>query len=97
MKIGDLFAFLRGEQFKPRPSADLAKQRLQLILAYERPVTRGDTPDFLPMMQREILEVIKKYVPIDENRIKVEVEREQDMSMLAVSIELPHESLSRAV
>ncbi|MCS6781245.1 MAG: cell division topological specificity factor MinE [Geminicoccaceae bacterium] len=95
MSLKDLFAFFRGPKLR-QGSADTAKQRLQVILAVERPLTRGQ-PDFLPLMQREILEVIRKYVPIDERKIKIEVEREADMSMLAVSVELPNTALSRAI
>ncbi|MCS6877153.1 MAG: cell division topological specificity factor MinE [Geminicoccaceae bacterium] len=95
MKLKDLFDLFRGPG-RSTGSAARAKERLQVILAVERPLTRGQ-PDFLPLLQREILEVIRKYVPIDERRIKIEVEREADMSLLAVSIELPHATLSRAL
>lgn len=95
MRLKDLLDLFRGPSRSPG-SASAAKQRLQVILAVERPLTRGQ-PDFLPLMQREILDVIRKYVPIDERKIKVEVERDADMSMLAVSIELPSAALTRAI
>ena len=77
------------------PTASLAKQRLQVLLALER--TSGQGPDFLPLLQRELLEVIRKYVEIDENRIKVEFERDTGMSMLAVSVEIPSGLAGRAI
>jgi cell division topological specificity factor len=95
VRLHDLFALFRGPS-RTEGSAAAAKQRLQVILAVERPLTRGQ-PDFLPSMQREILEVIRKYVPIDERKIKVEVEREADISLLAVSVELPNTALTRAI
>ncbi len=77
------------------PTASLAKQRLQVLLALER--TAGHGPDFLPLLQRELLEVIRKYVEIDENKLKVEFERDTTMSMLAVSVELPSGLATRPI
>lgn len=95
MRLRDLLDLFRSPG-RTEGSATAAKQRLQVILAVERPLTRGQ-PDFLPLMQREILDVIRKYVPIDERKLKIEVEREADMSLLAVSIELPNAALTRAI
>jgi cell division topological specificity factor len=80
---------------RPQETASTAKQRLQVLLTLERATGAG--PDFLPLMQRELLEVIRKYVEIDERKLKIEFEREQDMSMLAVSVELPNRMLGRPV
>ncbi len=81
---------------RPAPqTASLAKQRLQVLLALDR--TTGQSPDFLPLLQRELLEVIRKYVEVDEDRIKVEFERDTSMSMLAVSVEIPSGAAGRAV
>jgi len=79
-----IFNFFRT----PRPrSADQAKERLQVLLALERNNNRGLS--FLPQLQDEIVGVIKKYVEIDNNKISIEVERGQDISMLDINIELP--------
>jgi cell division topological specificity factor len=71
----------------PRRSAEAARDRLQILLAHERAGIAG--ADFLPDLQREILEVIRKYVEIDDERVQVKLEREQNLSMLEVNIELP--------
>lgn len=67
--------------------ASQAKERLQIVLAHER----GDrnSPDFLPALQKELLAVIKKYVPIDDEKVLVKLERESGCSMLEVNVELP--------
>ncbi len=91
MKLLELFR--RNRQ--PPQTASLAKQRLQVLLALER--TTAQSPDFLPLLQRELLEVIRKYVEVDEDRIKVEFERDTGMSMLAVSVEIPSGVAGRAV
>lgn len=77
------------EIFKPArrgPTAAAAKERLQVIIAHERE-TGGY--EFLPLMQRELLEVIKKYIEIDPNRVKVDIERGDNLSVLEVNVELP--------
>jgi cell division topological specificity factor len=80
-----LFGFLR----RPRSvsSADAAKERLQILLAHERSDRSG--PDYLPLLQREIVEVIKKYVQVDSESVEVALQRGAEVSTLEVNIELP--------
>ena len=40
-------------------------------------------------MQRELLEVIKKYVEIDPRKVKVDIERGDQISVLELNVELP--------
>lgn len=72
---------------QPKKSADAARERLQILLAHERAGLAG--ADFLPQLQREILDVIRKYVAVDDDRVLVKLEREQHLSVLEVNIELP--------
>src|SRR6201989_1180569 len=46
------------------PSAHVAKERLRIIIQQERNA-RGGGPDFLPLLRRELLEVIRKDVNVD--------------------------------
>lgn len=69
-------------------SAAVAKDRLQLIIARERS-GRSDAPDYLPQLQRELLEVVAKYARIDPNAIKVDMERTENLELLAINIQLP--------
>ena len=77
--------FFLGEK---RKTASVAKERLQIILAHERG-TRSIEPDFLPALQKDLLEVISKYIKIDAKDIKVHLERDASMEVLEVKIELP--------
>ncbi|MDN5251795.1 cell division topological specificity factor MinE [Betaproteobacteria bacterium LSUCC0117] len=77
--------FFLGEKKK---TASVAKERLQIILAHERG-TRSVEPDFLPALQKDLLEVISKYIKIDAKDIKVHLERDASMEVLEVKIELP--------
>ena len=84
-----LFSFLLGEKKK---SASVAKERLQIILAHERSGSRAAQPDYLPALQRELIAVISKYVSISADDIKVSVQRQDDLEVLEVKIELPDQA-----
>ena len=60
---------------------------LQVVLALERSVNSG--PSFLPQLQDEILQVIKKYIDIDNENVSIELDRGPEMTMLDINIELP--------
>ena len=86
-EVMSLLTFLLGEKKK---TASVAKERLQIILAHER-VGRnaGGAPDYLPALQRDLVAVISKYVKIDPTHLKVNVERQDNLEVLEVKIELP--------
>ena len=81
-----LLSFLLGEKKK---TASVAKERLQIILAHERSGRGPAQPDYLPALQRDLMAVISKYVKIDPNDIKVLVDRQDNLEVLEVKIELP--------
>ena len=68
-------------------SANLAKERLQIIVSHER--NQRESKDFLPQLQQELISVIAKYVEIDKEQVKVELERVGDRSILELNIALP--------
>jgi cell division topological specificity factor len=69
------------------PSAQIAKERLRIIVAQERS-TRGG-PDYLPLLRRELLEVIRKYVNVDPEAVHINLDREQGREVLELSVALP--------
>ena len=74
--------------FRKTPSsANLAKERLRIIVAQERSV-RG-APDYLPLLRRELLEVIHKYVNVDPTAVQVSVGKEDGHEVLELSVSLP--------
>ncbi|MFZ4285957.1 cell division topological specificity factor MinE [Variovorax sp. HJSM1_2] len=79
-------SFLLGEKKK---TATVAKERLQIILAHERNGRDNSRPDYLPALQRELVAVISKYVSINAEDIKVHLERQDNLEVLEVKIELP--------
>ena len=81
-----LLSFLLGEKKK---TASVAKERLQIILAHERSGRGARRPDYLAALQRELIAVISKYVSIRPDDIKVHLERQDNLEVLEVKIELP--------
>ncbi len=80
-----LLSLLFGEK---KPTAHLAKERLQIILAHERRGGSTWQPDYLPALQRELLAVISKYVSIKPEDITMNLEHQDNIDVLAVKIEL---------
>lgn len=79
----------------PRPdtSAGAARDRLQILLAHER--SGRTSPEVLPLIQRDILEVIKKHMRITDDSVDISVEPGDDFSTLEINIELPGTSGTR--
>jgi cell division topological specificity factor len=65
----------------------VAKERLRIIVAQERG-NRG-APDYLPLLRRELLEVIRKYVNVDPDSVQVNLEKEEGQEVLELSVALP--------
>ncbi|SFG81938.1 cell division topological specificity factor MinE [Neptunomonas qingdaonensis] len=76
--------FLKKEKTR---SASVAKERLQIIVAHER--NKRLQPDYLPLMQQEIIDVIRKYVNIDSDQVSVQLDNTDDCSVLELNITLP--------
>ena len=69
-------------------SANVAKERLRIIVQQERRA-RGGGPDYMPLLRRELLEVIRKYVNVDPAAVQISVEREDGQEVLEFSVALP--------
>jgi cell division topological specificity factor len=88
MKLLDYFRRDSGAQ-----SASLAKDRLQIVVAHQR--AGRNQPDFLPEMQQEIIAVIKRYVNIAEDQVSVQMDSNDNCSVLELNVTLPPQSESR--
>ena len=73
----------------PAPSAPIARERLQILLAHERGV-RGQ-PDLLMQLREEILAAVSRHVALDPDKVIFRMERGKHVSTLEVDIELPNE------
>jgi cell division topological specificity factor len=77
--------FFRSKQ--KNSTAATAKERLQIIVAHER--GRRNQPDYLPQLHKDIIEVIRKYVPISEDQVHVDLDSQGNCSILELNITLP--------
>ena len=66
--IGNFFKKIVKPENKEAGSKDDAKERLHLVLMQDR---ANVSADFLELMKQEIIDVIKKYIVVDESSIDV--------------------------
>src|SRR6516162_805318 len=78
-----LLSFLFPER---RNTALIAKDRLKIVLAHER--ASREAPDFLPVLQKELLDVVGRYVEIRGDMISVNLGRSGETSLLEINVEI---------
>ena len=78
--------------FAPSPTARIARERLQILLAHER--AAGGRSDLVAILQREILAAIARHIPIDPDKVVVKLETGEDVSTLAIDVEVPQATLA---
>jgi len=78
-----LFRFLR-----PISSAPVARERLQILLEYERRMVSQSS--LITTLKDEILAVVSRHVSIDPEKIHVSVDRGEGFSTLAVGVQIPN-------
>ncbi len=84
--------FLDYFRSNKKTSANMAKDRLQIIVASERLTRNG--PDYLPIMKEEILLVVRKYIPVNDGAVKVQMDKEGNCEVLELNITLPEDTTS---
>lgn len=68
-----IFKKAKKKELMQADSKETAKERLRLVLMQDR---ANVSADFLDLMRREIIEVIKKYIDIDEEAMDVRLTNE---------------------
>jgi len=81
-----LFSFFQ-KRAPSTTSAPAARERLQVLLAHER--AEIGQSDLVSVLREEILAVIAKHVPVNRDKVKVKMDRGDQISTLEVDIELP--------
>ncbi|MEX1667112.1 cell division topological specificity factor MinE [Zhongshania arctica] len=79
-----IFDYFRSAK---KDTASIAKERLQIIVAHER--NQRNQPDYLPKLQQELLDVIRKYVDVDQDQVEVQLDNNGNFSVLELNITLP--------
>ncbi|AEY64923.1 cell division topological specificity factor MinE [Clostridium sp. BNL1100] len=82
---------------RSKPSKDVAKERLQLVLIHDR---ANVSPEFLEMVKGEIIKVIQHYMEIDESALDIQLTRtkseEGDRVVPALIANIPIKNVKNA-
>jgi cell division topological specificity factor len=73
--------------FRPVSSAPVARERLQILLEYERRLVSQSS--LVTVLREEILAVVSRHVTVDPERVHVSIDRGNGFSTLAVDIQIP--------
>ena len=84
--IGNFFKKVIKTETKELGSKDDAKERLHLVLMQDR---ANVSADFLELMKQEIIDVIKKYIVVDEGAIDVRLTNKQNDGAPALYANIP--------
>ncbi len=70
-----------------KSTAATAKERLIVVVANQR--SRAGGAEFMPRLRQELLSVIRKYVKVDDDAIRMAIERDGDLEVLELNVVLP--------
>ncbi len=79
--------------FRKKPSANIARERLQILLAHER--SAFGKSDLVARLQEEILAVIRRHMEVDPDKVQVKLDRGDQVSTLEIDIEVPLDAARR--
>ncbi len=73
--------------FRRRPTANLARERLQILLSHERASVGQE--GLVATLREEILAVIAKHIAVDRDQVQIKVERTGETSILEIDVTMP--------
>jgi len=76
--------------FRRRGSAPVARERLQILLSYER-AARGQS-DLLAILREEILSALTKHITVERENVQVRMDRGESVSTLEIEVEITNSS-----
>ena len=68
---------------KTRPSREIAKERLRLVLVHDRAMV---SPALLEVLKGEMVEVVSRYLEIDEQGMEVHLSTTEERAALVANI-----------
>lgn len=80
--------------FKSNKSANTAKERLKIVIHHERENSKlQNNVSFIPKLQDDILEVLKKYIDnVDKDRVDIKIDQQQTEATLELNVTFPSTS-----
>lgn len=73
--------------FRKRPTANVARERLQILLSHER--ASAGQEGLVITLREEILAVIARHIHVDRDQVQVKVERTGESSILEIDVTMP--------
>ena len=80
--------------FKPRTTAPVARERLQILLSHERAAV--GPRDLVALLRDELLQTIGRHVVIDPEKLSVKMDRAAGFSTLEIDVEIPCDKVPAA-
>ncbi|MDY6909703.1 MAG: cell division topological specificity factor MinE [Thermodesulfobacteriota bacterium] len=71
--------------FTDRSSAKVARERMQVVLMHDR---MDLTPDIMDSLKNDILAVLARYMEIDQNSIRVDLEQGKGYTALVSNVQV---------
>ena len=75
--------------FKKDESANVAMERLQIIIAHRKNTQQSSVKKYIVDMQQDLVAVVAKYVGIDKTQVEVNLEQSGGNDILEINIALP--------
>jgi cell division topological specificity factor len=80
--------------FTKQRSAPAARERLQVLLAHER--SSAGQSDLVTLLREEILAVLAKHMQVDGDRVQIKLDRNSNVSILEIDVEIPLDAVVHA-
>ncbi len=71
--------------FTDRSSAKVARERMQVVLMHDR---MDLTPDIMDSLKNDIIAVLSRYMEIDQNSIRVDLEQGKGYTALVSNVQV---------
>jgi cell division topological specificity factor len=72
--------------FKKNKSSKVAKERLMMVLSYER---KGLPPNFANRLKEDLIKVFERYPQFDASKIDVDLKKSDDRNLEELWISIP--------
>jgi len=71
--------------FGDKKSGEVAKKRMQIVLLHDR---LSISPEMLESIKNDILQVLSRYMEIDDRTIKVSIEKGENYAALVYNVQV---------
>ena len=83
--------------FKRDKTASVAMERLHIIVSHKKCRSNGNkSREYLPQLKQDLIEVIRRYVEVDENCVNVNLDQSPTNDTLVLNIGLKESTTEEA-